>query len=182
MNAADAIHAGFADTHVPSDKISTLIVALCASDDAGKTIAGFASDAGPSKLAADREQIDEFFSADTMQHVVMLLEGAKGDWPKATLAAIAGHSPTALAAAHRAVRGAPRHARSRRASTHEYRFAFRTITLHDFLEGVRARVVDKDNAPRWQPPHLEDVKESDIEALFAPLGDERMASIGDECR
>jgi enoyl-CoA hydratase len=171
MDAADAIHARFADTHVPSDKISTLIDALCAGEDAGKVIAQFATGSGPSKLAADGARIDAAFSAPTIHEVVKRLEAAGDDWSKATLAALAGHSPTSLACAHHAVRAARQDANLAQTLAREYRFAFRTMTLHDFLEGVRARVVDKDNAPRWQPPRLADVTARDVDALFAPLGD-----------
>jgi enoyl-CoA hydratase len=134
--------------------------------------AAFASDAGPSKLAAESVHIDAAFSAPTIQEAVSRLEAGVDDWSKATLAAFAGHSPTALTAAHRAVREARQDTALEQSLMREYRFAFRTITLPDFLEGVRARVVDKDNAPRWQPARLADVKESDVDALFAPLGDE----------
>jgi enoyl-CoA hydratase len=53
----------------------------------------------------------------------------------------------------------------------EYRLASRIIRLPDFPEGVRAAVVDKDNAPRWRPDRLEDVGEDALDALFAPLRD-----------
>lgn len=172
MNAADAIHAGFADHHVPSDKISTLIDALCDSDDPGGTVARFASDAGPSTLEAHRAWIDAAFLAPTIHEVVAALEAGHDEWSKSTRAALAGHSPTALAAAHRAVQEARDDTSLEESLAREYRFAFRTITLHDFSEGVRARVVDKDNAPRWQPPRLADVTAAHIDALFAPLGAE----------
>jgi enoyl-CoA hydratase len=172
MNAADAIYAGFADHHVPSDKISTLIDALCGSADAGKTIAQFASDTGPAKLEADRAWIDAVFCEPTIQEAVRLLEANHDDWSKATLGALAGHSPTALAAAHRAVQDARDDFDLAQSLAREFRYAFRTITLHDFGEGVRARVIDKDNQPRWRPPSLDQVRESDIDALFASLGPE----------
>jgi enoyl-CoA hydratase len=172
MNAADAIYAGFADNHVSSDKISALIDALCDSADASRTIAQFASDPGPSKLEADRAWIDAVFFAPVIQDVVRLLEANHDDWGKRTLAAFAGHSPTALAAAHRAVQEARDDLDLGQSLAREFRYAWRTDTLHDFSEGVRARVVDKDNQPRWRPPSLDQVRESDIDRLFASLGPE----------
>jgi enoyl-CoA hydratase len=43
------------------------------------------------------------------------------------------------------------------------------VQRHDFLEGVRAVIVEKDNAPRWDPPTLEGVTEEMLDAIFAPL-------------
>ena len=51
----------------------------------------------------------------------------------------------------------------------EYRIGARVVQRHDFLEGVRAVIVDKDNAPKWEPPTLEAVSETLIEGIFAPL-------------
>ena len=52
----------------------------------------------------------------------------------------------------------------------EFRIVSRIIHGHDFYEGVRAVIVDKDNAPRWQPATLAEVSEAEVERHFAPLG------------
>ena len=52
----------------------------------------------------------------------------------------------------------------------EYRIGWRKVQSPDFLEGVRAVIVDKDNAPVWSPARLEDVTEADVARYFAPLG------------
>mgnify|MGYP003693856717 CR=1 FL=1 len=52
----------------------------------------------------------------------------------------------------------------------EFRIVSRVIHGHDFYEGVRAVIVDKDYNPRWQPPTLPDVDEAEVERHFAPLG------------
>jgi enoyl-CoA hydratase len=52
----------------------------------------------------------------------------------------------------------------------EFRIVSRIAHGHEFYEGVRAVVVDKDQAPRWQPPTLEAVRPEEIDAYFAPLG------------
>jgi len=43
---------------------------------------------------------------------------------------------------------------------------------HDFYEGVRAVIIDKDQSPRWQPPALEAVSAAAVERYFAPLASE----------
>ena len=52
----------------------------------------------------------------------------------------------------------------------EFRIVSRIIHGHDFYEGVRAVIVDKDNAPRWQPATLDAVSAAEVERHFAPLG------------
>lgn len=51
----------------------------------------------------------------------------------------------------------------------EYRIASRVLVRHDFIEGVRAVIIDKDHAPRWEPARPEDVSEALLDAIFAPL-------------
>ena len=51
----------------------------------------------------------------------------------------------------------------------EYRIGARVVRLPDFIEGVRAVIIDKDNQPRWNPAALADVTEASLDAIFAPL-------------
>ena len=53
----------------------------------------------------------------------------------------------------------------------EFRIVSRVIHGHDFYEGVRAVIVDKDNAPRWRPAALAEVSDAEIARHFAPLDD-----------
>ena len=51
----------------------------------------------------------------------------------------------------------------------EYRIGARVVRRHDFIEGVRAVIVDKDNAPRWSPSSVAGVSEAMLDEIFAPL-------------
>jgi enoyl-CoA hydratase len=51
----------------------------------------------------------------------------------------------------------------------EFRIVNRIVRGHDFYEGVRAAVLDKDNAPRWNPPSLNEVEPATVERHFLPL-------------
>ena len=76
-------------------------------------------------------------------------------------------SPTSLVATTRLLRDARKRPGLRSAVSREYRVGMHLATAPDFREGVRARVVDKDNNPQWQPARLEDVAPAEIERLFA---------------
>ncbi|MGE0008298.1 MAG: enoyl-CoA hydratase/isomerase family protein [Parvibaculaceae bacterium] len=174
MGAADAIHAGFADTAVRADDVPAFIAALCEGRDVGETARRFASYPGASALAERRADIDLVFGTETIQEAVRRLEAKGGPWAEETLGKIAAHSPTALAAAHYSVRKARGHGRLEESIDHEYRYAHRAVALHDFREGVRALLVDKDGRPQWRPARLDDVRFGDIAALFAPLGEDEL--------
>jgi enoyl-CoA hydratase len=174
MNAADAIHSGFADTMIRTDDVPAFVAALCAGEDAGETARRFATDPGSSDLAARQADIDLIFGTETIQEAVRRLEAKGGLWAEKTLKRISAHSPTALAAAHFSVRRARGHGKVEESLDHEYRYAHRAVGLHDFREGVRALIVDKDGKPRWRPAQLDDVRMSDVVALFAPLGKDEL--------
>lgn len=170
MTAADAIYAGFADTMVQSDDIPAVIAALCEGLSADETARRFAHLPGSSELAGQRPDIDLVFGTETIQEAMRRLAAKGGSWAEETLGRIAGHSPTALAAAHYSVRKVRFYNSLEESLDHEYRYAYRAVGLHDFREGVRALLVDKDGKPQWRPAALDDVRISDVMALFAPLG------------
>ena len=174
MNAADAIQAGFADVIVNSEHVAELIAALCKGSTPDETMRHHKVHSGASVLAAQQSRIDRAFSAETIAEAVRRLRHVNEPWEQETLKKIATHSPIALAAAHFSVRKVRRLESLEQALDHEYRFAHRATDLHDFREGVRALIVDKDGKPKWRPARLEDVEMKDVEALFAPLGKDEL--------
>lgn len=182
MNAADAIHAGFADTMISADDVPAVIAALCEGREASATARQFAQYPGTSDLAARQTDIDLTFGTETIQETVRRLEAKGGTWAEETLKKIAIHSPTALAASHFSVRKVRGLKNVEEALDHEYRYAHRAVDLHDFREGVRALIVDKDGKPRWRPAALDDVRLSDVVALFAPLGKDELGLAAPEVK
>ncbi|HTN97209.1 MAG TPA: enoyl-CoA hydratase/isomerase family protein, partial [Nordella sp.] len=147
-----------------------LVADLCAGRKADEAVDRFALFSGLSDLAARQARIDRAFGMTTIQEAVQRLEGVAELWEQETLKKIAAHSPTALAAAHVSVRRARQLTSIEEALDHEYRYAYRAVDLHDFREGVRALIVDKDGQPHWRPAQLSDVAADAAEALFAPIG------------
>ncbi len=174
LGPADAIFAGFADDFVPEDAWPGLIDALTAVGDCAALEAA-ARPAPEGRLSLRRDQIDALFDGETLRDILHGL--AASDAPIATdaLEATVRNSPLSMACAveliHR-VRGADT---IEAALEHEHRFTFRAMEHADFLEGIRAMIVDKDRTPRWRHHGPADVPEADVARMLAPLGDDELA-------
>lgn len=159
MDAADALYAGFADHLVPADRLDDLRDALETRADPGspaELVLLFDETPGPSQLAAQRAWIDEAFAADTVPEIVARLRDRPEPEAAAAARLMGGCSPTALAVTLESVRRARTLPGLRAALTQEYALVqWFARTQPDLVEGIRAHLVDKDGAPRWQPAGLD---------------------------
>lgn len=169
LKAADCIHAGICDVFVPRDRHGTAIDALADGGAASRVLEQFSADPGAAPLAGQRAAIDRCFAANSVEAIVEALEAEEGEWAGTALAALSKKSPFALKVAFRQLRRG-RDLDFEDCMAMEYRLSQRIVPGHDFREGVRAVVVDKDNSPRWDPPTLAAVPDDRVEACFAPLG------------
>lgn len=122
------------------------------------------------------ETIDRCFSHDTVEEIFDALEKEAADssdeWCTATLKKLKEASPLSLKVTLRSIRDS-RFQPLDKCLAQEYRISFNCFSKrvsNDFCEGVRARLVDKDFAPKWDPPHLEDVTKDMVDCFFSPLG------------
>lgn len=154
MSGADAIYAGFADYYVPAAHLPELREALAKRADPtspSELVLLFDETPEPSPLADERAWIDEVFSAPTVGEIAQRLSERQEPAASATLATLAELSPTGLAVTLEAVREA-REGDLRDALIGEYRRVLWFGAHHpDLVEGIRAQLVDKDRAPKWQP-------------------------------
>lgn len=174
IRQADALALGLATHAMPSEAIPEAVSALVAGEEIDVVAASLAVDPGPAAMDRHRGLIDRVFSAPTMEEIVARLSeaAAAGDGFAATLSAtLATKSPTSMKVALEQMRRG-RNMSFTEAMRMEYRIVSRIGCSHDFFEGVRAVIVDKDQSPRWRPPRLEDVTAGMVEAHFAPLPDE----------
>jgi len=170
MKTADALAAGIATHHVRSERFADLTDALCANVPVDAILAAFAEPPGPATVC--RATVDRLFAGDRVEDILDRLDaatGANAEWAKATSAGIRTKSPLSVKLALAQVRRG-QHWSFEDGMRAEFRIVSRIAYGHDFYEGVRAVIVDKDNAPRWQPATLGDVTNSDVERHFAPLG------------
>ncbi|MGN6325549.1 enoyl-CoA hydratase/isomerase family protein [Pseudolysinimonas sp.] len=170
VTGVDAIALGFADAFVPSDRFEALAVAL-ETEDADVAIASVAESAPPAPLLAERAWIDAAYAGDDLSAILDRLTA--GEEPaRAAAATLATRSPTALAITLRSLRAAAAESTLEEALRREYRVSTRVVALPDFVEGIRAQLVDKDSAPRWRPAALADVDPAVVDAAFAPVDPE----------
>ncbi|TIC85055.1 enoyl-CoA hydratase/isomerase family protein [Nocardioides sp. GY 10113] len=178
VRAGDAIAIGMADHYMESAQIPALLD-LLATKDVEHAIGALAEGEPPSSdLLAARSWIDEAYAGDDVAAILDRLRARPE--PEAQKAAdrIAGKSPTSLAITLRALREATSYADLADALEVEYRLALRCHGHHDFVEGIRAQVVDKDRDPRWSPASIAEVTTAEVDAFFAPLGADEPAELG----
>jgi enoyl-CoA hydratase len=177
LRADDSVASGIATYRVLSSRFADVRDALCGNVSVDAILGAFAAPAERGPVAAMSSAIDRFFAADNVESILANLDqaGASDEqyaaWARETAATLRTRSPTSLKIALTQVR------RGRTMSFEEcmrteFRIVSRVVYGKDFYEGVRAVIVDKDNAPNWQPARLADVSDAAIETYFAPLADE----------
>ncbi len=169
MNASDAIYTGFANYYVPHDKWQDLTSALIEDGRPDAIAAYAASPSAEPPLKALQAEISKYFGHDTMVDICADLNKNSDEFSIKTTAILARQSPLSIIASLaviRAVRKAPSIAY---ALEMEYRFTSRSIMEGDFLEGIRAAIIDKTRDPKWRHASIDDVTAVDIAAILAPI-------------
>jgi enoyl-CoA hydratase len=122
-----------------------------------------------SKIVETLFLINRHFGSDQFEDILASLEGDESEWAMRELASLRSKSPQTCKVALRQLADSIALADFADNMAMEYRIASRVIVRPDFTEGVRAVIVDKDNAPKWDPATAEDVTADLIDAIFAPL-------------
>ena len=169
MGPDDAIYCGFADAYVPQVKWEDLRAALIETGD--PAVIGAASETPPTgTLRSIAPQVAAHFGGERLSDIVKSLQAEDSDFTKQALKALSRSSPLSMACAvemiHR-LRGPGTDIR--RALGLEYRFTYRAMEEGDFLEGIRAAIIDKDRAPHWQHA-LEKLPGTAVSSMLRPLG------------
>jgi len=173
LDGAEALALGLATHYLPAARIEEAkarIIADPAVIEAALT--GLAEEAPAARLLAQRATIDRLFAADELEEVLGALQADGGDFAQATLATLATKSPQAMKVSLKLLKDAAGMATFADEMRQEYAVACRVVQRPDFGEGVRALIVDKDNAPRWEPATVEGVSDHMIDRIFAPLSED----------
>jgi enoyl-CoA hydratase len=179
LGPGDGVSAGVATHRIPSGRWPELLDALCGSLAVDAAVAAFAAPADATPVRALRPAIDRLFGGERVETILSALDretasgSAQAEWAGATAVTIRTKSPTSLKIALAQIRLGPSLSFDACMRT-EFRIVSRLVRGHDFYEGVRAAVIDKDNAPRWQPAALADISDADVARFFAPLGEDEL--------
>ncbi|MDB5455129.1 MAG: Enoyl-CoA hydratase/isomerase [Caulobacter sp.] len=170
IKAADCLRLGIATHFVEFGAIGGLKKAIIADprriDD---TLAKFRADAGRATLPGFEADLNRLFVGDSVEQIFEFLALDSSDWGRAQLEILKTKSPQTLKVAFRQLAAGAAMTAFADEMAMEYRIGARVVQRHDFLEGVRAVIIDKDGAPRWDPATLEGVTDALLDEIFAPL-------------
>ena len=172
LGLADALALGLMTHHVPAARFDHLIAALTDGEDVDRLLHREAAAVGSGEVLGRLPAIERLFAGDSVENILQALDGERGAdaaFARQAAAAIRANSPTSLKLAFEQLR---RGAESDFAECLrvEFRIASRILDNADYYEGVRATVIDKNHAPRWNPDRLDDVDEDVVARYFALLG------------
>ena len=170
LTTADCELLGLATDVVAAERLPEIKAAIVREPEAiERILTEFEADPGRAPIAAWRDDIDRLFAGESVEAIVAALEADGSDWARSQLEAMRPKSPISSKVSFRLLAGGLTPATIADDLATEYRVARRQVMSHDFAEGVRAVIVDKDNNPAWSPPRLEQVSEAMVDAVFAPL-------------
>jgi len=170
LNGADCLSLGLATHYVPSDRVDELKARIAEHPASVDAILEGASAMPPlAPIEQDRTHIDRLFAGGTLEEILAALLDDPSDWAAQQHANLTTKSPQACKVALRLLRDGARMIDFADEMRLEYGVAAHVCQRHDFVEGVRALLVDKDNAPRWDPAIPEGVTEHMLDTIFAPL-------------
>ncbi|MEE2996172.1 MAG: enoyl-CoA hydratase/isomerase family protein [Pseudomonadota bacterium] len=180
LDTADTLYAGLGTHYVPTKNHTNLLNALISKNFSGDRFAAidtiiddFTSDTVGSGLQEKQADIDRLFAADDMETIIGTLQNDGSKLAMDCLSAFDRMSPTSLKVTARQITENPG-VSIRDSLVLEYRLVSQTLLRHDFYEGIRAALIDKDHDPQWKPATLADVTSDYIDEHFASLGDQEL--------
>ena len=177
-NAADCVAIGVATHYTPSDqhqRLRTDLLDATLSNDANRDIEAILNEyhtaPGQSAVEEKREAIGRLFVGHkTLTDLLSIIEADDTTFARETLKTLHSMSPTSLALTFEQMRrGAD--LSFNQAMMMEFRMVSRVMDGHDFFEGVRAQILDKDKNPHWSPTQLTDLSPTTVDQYFKPLGE-----------
>ena len=172
IKAADAIFLGTATNFIRSENFSNLINDLSKDEnDPKNVIEKYSVEPGKSEFKEISLFCNKIFKADTVEKIIENLTEENSDLSKKILSTIEQKSPTSLKVALRSLR-LGKNISFEDCMQMEFRMVNKVMNDHDFYEGVRALIIDKDNKPSWKPSSISEVEENFVDKFFSSLDDD----------
>jgi enoyl-CoA hydratase len=170
LDGAECLALGLATHYLPSVTLEDA-KAQIAADPAtlAATLADLATSPPEARILAQRDEIDRLFASDVLEEIYAALEADSGEWAQKALATLKTKSPQTMKVSLRLLHEGAMMPTFEDEMRQEYAVGAHVVQRHDFLEGVRAVIVDKDNTPRWEPATPEGVSDHVLDQIFAPL-------------
>ncbi len=165
LDGAECLALDLATHYFASADVPAAIDALNDGADIAAVLKTHGIGAPLARIVESRSHIDRLFAGESVAEIIAALEADGSDWASKVLATLRTKSPLSMAVAMRQLREGAAMPDFAAEMAQEYAIGARMVHKHDFIEGVRALIVDKDNAPRWQPH----VTEAEVDAIFAPM-------------
>ena len=169
LDGAECLWAGLATHYLPSEALAQAKQRIAHGHEPGGVLASLAVTPPPARIEDNAAQIARHFGSDRYEDILAGLEADDGEWAAKELATLRTKSPQTCKIALRELGESLALSDFAEEMRMEYRIASRVLLRPDFAEGVRAVIVDKDNAPNWDPATPEGVTEELIDGIFAPL-------------
>ncbi len=172
ITAADAIYAGLATHYVPSENFKMLradLLKAMSVTQMADVISKHAVPAPESELSQHQPLIDDIFEGKKIEDILEKLYAAKHSKAYDWVRNLGKKSPMSMSVAFSMLKKT-KGMSLKKCLPLEYRLSQRFVENYDFFEGIRALLVDKDNAPKWQPNHISKVKTSEVRGYFKDLG------------
>jgi enoyl-CoA hydratase len=173
LTAQDALLCGLGNSHIPAEHLDQIPSALAdcrKREEVWSALGKLEVAARQGKLLEKQDWIAPCFSGDTVDGIIEALLSCDAEGASEVLKTLRSASPTSLKITLRNLREAAKFDRVEQSFQQDYRIALACIAGHDFIEGIRAAIVDKDRNPVWHPARIEDVTDDTVDRHFRSVG------------
>ncbi|HEY0624863.1 MAG TPA: enoyl-CoA hydratase/isomerase family protein [Sphingomonas sp.] len=172
LDGAECLALGLASHYLHSDALEAAKARIIADPQAIDTVLENLSAPSPdARILAHRGAIDRLFASDRLEDILAALETDGGEWAAQQLATLRTKSPQTMKVSLKLLLDGKAMPTFEDEMRQEFAVASHVVQRHDFVEGVRALIIDKDNAPKWNPASAEEVSDHLIDQIFAPLAE-----------
>ena len=174
LDGAECHALGLATAYVEQAALPEMVAQLIAEPErASELVEATAATVPEARIENNRSAIARLFASDRLEDVIAALGAEQSQWAETELATIGSKSPLSCKVSLRLLAEGAKRTDFADEMRAEYALATRVVRTPDFIEGVRALLIDKDNAPAWSPPTPGEVTDEMVAALFEPLAVDR---------